>query len=222
MKPPFTSDQFLEVFKNYNQAVFPMQMLFYFIGIFAIYFVLKPNLKSDKIISIVIAFLWLWMGLVYHIIFFTSINKLAYFFGEFFIIQSILVFIFGVFKSKFSFHFQTNIYGIIGITLITFSLIFYPILGYCFGHIYPSSPTFGLPCPTTIFTFGVLLLNEKKCPIFILIIPFIWSIIGFTAAFQFGILEDTSLIVASLVTVSLLIYRNKLLLKKDILIQIQK
>ena len=29
MKPPFTIDQFLEVFKNYNQAVFPMQFVLY-------------------------------------------------------------------------------------------------------------------------------------------------------------------------------------------------
>ena len=41
-----------------------------------------------------------------------------------------------------------------------------------------------------------------------------WSIIGFMAAFQFGILEDTGLIVASLMTTFLLIYRNKLLSKK--------
>jgi Family of unknown function (DUF6064) len=214
MKPPFTLQQFLGVFESYNQAVFPMQIVFYLVSIFAMYLILKPNAYSNKIISFIMAFLWLWMGIVYHIIYFTEINTLAYLFGAFFVVQSLLFVVLGVFQGKFHFRFQKDKYKITGIILIVFSLIIYPILGYFFGHIYPSSPTFGLPCPTTIFTFGILLLNEKKCPILILIIPFLWSVIGFMAAFQFGILEDTGLIVANLMAVSLLIYRNTILSKK--------
>ncbi len=216
MNPPFTLEQFLDVFKNYNKALFPMQWFFYFLGFSIIYFVLKSNSKSDKIISLLLAFLWLWMGVVYHIIFFTAINKAAYLFGGLFIIQGILFLLLGVFKNKISFQFQKDKYGITGLVFVLFALIIYPIAGYFFGHIYPSSPTFGLPCPTTIFTFGLLLMNIKKCPITILIIPFIWSVIGFMAAFQFGILEDTGLIVASLVAISLLIYRNRRLVTKKV------
>ncbi len=213
MKLPFTLEQFLEVFKNYNEGVFPMQILFYLMSIIAIYLALKPNAHSNKIISSIMAFFWLWMGVVYHLIYFTEINNLAYFFGAFFILQSILFVVLDVFQDRFSFQFRTDKYGVTGMSLIVFALIIYPILGYFFNHVYPSSPTFGLPCPTTIFTFGILLLNEKKCPIVILIIPCMWSIIGFMAAFQFGILEDTGLIVASLMTTVLLIYRNKILHK---------
>ena len=215
MKPPFTLEQFLEVFKSYNQAVFPMQIIFYLVSVIAIYLVIKPNSKSDKMISFILSFLWFWMGIVYHLYFFTKINIAAYPFGGLFIGQGILFAILGVFQDRFSFRFQKDKYKITGIILIVFSLVIYPILGHFFGHIYPSSPTFGLPCPTTIFTFGILLLNEKKCPILILIIPFLWSVIGFMAAFQFGIFEDTGLILASLMAVSLLIYRNTILSKKN-------
>lgn len=209
MKPPFTLEQFLEVFKNYNEAVFPMQFVIYLFSLIVIYYTIKPNPKSNKIISTILSFLWLWMGIVYHIIYFTTINKAAWLFGGIFIIQGILFLVFGVFQNKFSFNFKTDKYGITGFSLMIIALIIYPIVGYLFGHIYPSSPTFGLPCPTTIFTFGILLLNTKKCPVTILIIPFIWSIIGVMAAFQFGIVEDIVLIVASLVAMSLLIFRNK-------------
>lgn len=209
MNTPFTLEQFLEVFKNYNQAVFPMHFGLYLIAVAAIYLALKPHSKSDKIISNILAFFWLWMGIVYHFIFFTPIKQAAYLFGAFFIIQGVLFLIFGVRQNKLSFHFRADKYGITGAILIVFALIIYPILGYFFGHIYPSSPTFGLPCPTTFFTFGILLLNVNKCPLTILIIPFIWSVIGFMAALQFGILEDTGLFAADLITISLLIYRNK-------------
>lgn len=211
MQIPFTREQFLEVFSNYNLAVFPIQIIFYLISAIILFLVIKPICISDAIISLILSFFWIWMGIVYHLIFFTAINQAAYLFGVFFIIQGILVLIFGVFQNKFSFQFQKDKYGIAGITLIVFALIIYPVLGYSLGHIYPTSPTFGLPCPTTIFTFGLLLLNIKKCPVTILIIPFIWSMIGVMAAFQFGIVEDVGLLLASLATVSLLIYRNKTL-----------
>lgn len=209
MKTPFTVEQFLEVFRNYNNTVFPMQIVFYLSSFVAIYLSFKPASKSDKTISGVLAFLWIWMGVVYHLIFFTTINKAAYLFGAIFILQGILFLTLGVLKNALSFGFRSDTYGIMGIVLILFALIVYPVLAYSFGHIYPNSPTFGLPCPTTIFTFGLLLLSDKKCPVAILIIPFIWSLIGFTAAFNFGILEDTGLLISGLLTLLMLLIRNR-------------
>jgi hypothetical protein len=51
MKISFTLEQFLEVFKNYNQTVFPMQLIIYFMAAAFIYFIFRPSNKSDKIIS---------------------------------------------------------------------------------------------------------------------------------------------------------------------------
>lgn len=209
MKTPFTLDQFFEVFKNYNETVFPAQIFLYLTSFIAIYLVIKPTSISNKIISGLLAFFWLWMGIVYHLIFFTKINNAAYIFGTTFILQSVLFLAYGVFKNKLSFSFHSDIYGMTGIVLILFALIIYPVLGYFLGHVYPSLPTFGLPCPTTIMTFGVLLLSDKKIPVIILIIPFLWSIIGFTAAFNFGIWEDTGLLIAGLLTLALIFIKNR-------------
>ncbi len=214
MNPPFSAEQFLEIFRVYNQAVFPTQLAIYLLGGISVYLGIKPNALSDKIITLILGLLWLWMGIVYHIIFFTAINKAAYLFGLVFILQGIVFLIVGVIKSKLSFKFQFNAYGVIGIILVIFSLIVYPILGYTFGHVYPASPTFGLPCPTTIFTFGLLLMNIKKTPVVILIIPCLWSIVGFTAALQFNVFEDVGLLVASVLTTYLLIHRNNKLSRK--------
>ena len=105
----------------------------------------------------ILSFFWIWMGIIYHIINFSAINKAAYIFGAAFIFQGILFLYMGFFRQKITFRFYFDIYGITGGFLILFALILYPVLGYFQGHIYPSSPTFGLPCPTIIFTFGLLL-----------------------------------------------------------------
>ncbi len=209
MKTPFTVEQFFDVFNNYNEAVFPMQAVFYLLSSFVVYLTIKPNSGSEKIVSGVLALLWLWMGIVYHLVFFTAINNAAYLFGAMFVLQGILFLVTGVFQSKLSFKFRFDIYGISGIALIIFALVFYPMLGNYLGHVYPSSPTFGLPCPTTIFTFGILLMSDRKCPAVIMVIPFLWSVIGFFAAFSFGVIEDTGLLIAGLLTLTLLLVKNK-------------
>ena len=104
------------------------------------------------------------------------------------------------------FKFRFNKPGWAGVLLVIFAFIIYPVSGYAFGHFFPASPTFGLPCPTTIFTFGILLWFDKKIPISILIIPFVWSIIGFFAALKLGVLEDTGILIAGILMIAL---RNK-------------
>ncbi|HET9384792.1 MAG TPA: DUF6064 family protein, partial [Gemmatimonadales bacterium] len=58
-------------------------------------------------------------------------------------------------------------------------------------------PTFGLPCPTTIFTAGVLMLATPRCWS-ISVIPVIWSAIGGSAAFLLGVYADLALPIAGI------------------------
>jgi hypothetical protein len=209
MKLPFTAQQFLDVFKNYNLAVFPMQLIFYVFAATVIFLLFKTSVPTGKIITGILSFLWLWMGIVYHIIFFTAINNAAYLFGSIFIIQGLLFFYQGVLKKKLSFQFRLDKYGWTGATFILFSMIVYPLLEFLFGHLYPFSPTFGLPCPTTIFTFGILLFLDNKIPLVILPIPIVWSVIGFFAAVKLGMLEDISLLIAGVSATLLIIAKNR-------------
>ena len=164
MNLPFTTEEFLEVFKIYNLTVWPTQILLVILALLMIFVLLKKNKLSDKIISIGLTLFWLWMGIVYHYLFFTKINGAAYVFGSLFIIQAVLFFYYGLIKRNLEFNFRNNFIGVISIILFLYALIFYPLLGYQFGHLYPRTPTFGLPCPTTIFTFGmiILLANRKN------------------------------------------------------------
>lgn len=209
MQIPFSLSDFLNVFKNYNRAVIPLQIVFYFIAFLCIYLLFTEFKNVNKIISIVLSFFWLWIGVVYHIIFFSKINNAAYFFGALFIIQGLLFAIWGIYKNDLSFKYRKSTKNIVGIILLLYALIIYPVLGYQLGHVYPYSPTFGLPCPTTIFTLGILLLVNKRIPVFLLIIPLLWSIIGFSAAINLTIYEDRGLIIAGITAVILLLIGNR-------------
>jgi hypothetical protein len=209
MNLPFSLADFLNVFKNYNQSIFPLQIVFYLVAFLCIYLLFTRNKSATRLISITLAFLWLWMGIVYHIIFFSEINTAAYIFGGLFILQGIMFTGCGLIRKKLSFEYTKSIYNYVGLIFLLYALIIYPVLGTFLGHAYPYSPTFGLPCPTTIFTFGILLFTNNKMPWHLLIIPLLWSIVGFTAALKLTIYEDSGLIIAGVTAFSLLLINNR-------------
>ena len=186
-----------------------MQVIFYLLALAALFLAIRKTNYSDRTIPAILALFWLWMGAVYHITFFATINPVAYGFGALFIIQGLLFLLSGMLKRKLSFGPAADIYGWVGGFFVLYGLLIYPLLGYFLGHVYPHSPTFGLPCPTTIFTFGLLLWTNKRVPWYLLVIPVIWSFIGFGAALQWMVLEDIMLLIAGLVTTALLVYRNR-------------
>lgn len=82
-----------------------------------------------------------------------------------------------------------------------YALAMYPVLGGLVGHGYPLGPSFGVPCPTTLFTLGALLWVRPLAPVGLLVIPVAWAVIGTTAAFALGIGEDLGLMLGALVVI---------------------
>ena len=193
---PFDSAQFLEVFARYNAAVFPAQVALLIAALVAVRLAARGDRVSSKTAAAILALLWLWMGVVYHWLFFSQINGAAFVFGGLFVLQSFVFIYAGVTGNEISFHRPSGLKSMIGTTLLMYALIVYPLIGMAAGHSYPYSPTFGLPCPTAIFTFGLLLRSARKVPLYVLAIPLAWSLLGASAAYSFGIWEDLGLLVA--------------------------
>ena len=210
MDLPFTTEQFLNVFREYNTAIWPIQVLAYAAGIGALGLSVRDSVRSDRLISAVLAAFWIWMGAVYHLTFFRTINSAAIAFGGVFVLEGLALIVAGVVRRDLRFAVRSDVYGWLGGAFILYALVLYPVLGAWLGHGYPQAPMFGVaPCPTTIFTFGLLLWTTGRVPGWLLIIPALWAVIGFTAAFELGILEDTGLLVAGVVGTGLLLYRNR-------------
>ncbi|HKS28685.1 MAG TPA: DUF6064 family protein [Pyrinomonadaceae bacterium] len=206
---PFTTEQFLRVFESYNHAVYPAQFALIILALISVYLTIRARPSSSRLIAVLLAAQWAWTGVVYHLAFFTRINRAAYIFGLLFIAQAAL-FIFAGLRRKLIFRARMDRIGIVGAGFIIYALLIYPALGLLSGHVYPRSPTFGVPCPTTIFTFGLLLWTERRVPLYLLLIPFLWSLMGLSAALVLGVSEDIGLFLAGVTGTSLILLRNTL------------
>lgn len=214
---PFTAEQFFEIFEKYNQFVFPIQALLILAASYTVLLINRQSGASGQIVSGVLAFLWLWAGIFYHLTFFTRINPAAYIFGVLFILQGALFFYQGVVKKRLHFRLENNFYGILGIIFITYALVVYPIISSALGRGFPFSPTFGVPCPTVIYTFGLLMWTDKKLPPYLLFIPFLWAGTSSLAALIFGVYEDFGLLSAVIIG-TFFILRRYFASKKEILL----
>ena len=117
MNFPFTTEQFLDVFKAYNLAVWPAQIFLVVLALVAIFLAVYKTKFSDKVITLALTFYWLWNGIVYHLIFFTKINQAAYGFAVLFLLQSGMFFYFGIVKRTLHFKYLNNVKGLLAIVL---------------------------------------------------------------------------------------------------------
>ena len=200
MALPFSRDQFFAVFAAYNDAVAPAQILLIALGIGAAALALRPSRWSDRAIGLVLAGLWLWMGVEYHWRFFRPINPAATLFGAAFVVEGVLLAWATVRPPRLAFRAPRSLRGGLALALLVYAFAVYPAIGWALGHRYPAAPTFGVPCPTTIATLALLLWTVNRPPVAVMLIPWAWALIGSTAAFRLGMWEDLGLPVALVIS----------------------
>ena len=209
MRIPFSADQFLDVFARFNQAIWPAQVAAYALALAAVALALRGGRAASWAVPSLLAGAWGFVGVGYHLVFFSAVTPAARLFGALFLVQALL-FAEAALRRRLSFGGSPAARALPGLALVAYAAVVYPILGAALGHGYPRSPSFGVaPCPTTIFTFGVLLLSTGAFPRWLLLVPFLWSLVGASAALQLGIREDLGLVVAGLLGVAVLGRRRR-------------
>lgn len=205
MQLPFTVAEFFGVFRLYNTTVWPAQVLLLLLAVLAIAFIALRRPWSGLAVSTILALLWVWVGAAYHLAFFARINPLAYGFAALSGVGGLVFAWHGVVRRKLEFAFTNGLRTVIGVALLAFALVVYPVWATQAGHSYPELPTFGLPCPTTIFTVGVLALASGANLRAVLVVPILWSLVGSQAAFLLDVRSDLGLLVAGIVAVALFV-----------------
>lgn len=210
MNTPFTTAEFLDVFARYNRAVWPAQLVLYLLAGLVLWLAWRrPGARGGRVVAGLLAVFWGWMAVAYHAAFFTAVNPAAWLFAALFGVEAIL-FADAAARSRPAFRPARTPAGIAGAALVAYALVVYPLIGQVAGPAYPRAPTFGLPCPTVIFTLGVLLWAERgSVPARLLPVPAAWSLLGAVAAYRHGIVQDYGLLVAGLVATPLVVWTRR-------------
>lgn len=194
MTLPFTTAEFFQVFAAYNQAIWPLQALLTLLAAALLGMALFAPRQAGRVVALGLALLWAWLAVGYHLAFFRDINPAAPLFAALSLLGAAAFAWQGLHRRALRFDPGMDARKLLGLIVVAFALIGYPLIGSLAGHRYPSAPTFGVPCPTTIFTFGVLLMARPPVPPAVLVAPMLWAAIGSIAAFSLGVIQDLALL----------------------------
>jgi len=203
-----TGEQLLEVFAAYNQQIWPVQILAYTLGVIAFVVAYKKTSWASRVNFAILTFFWLWVGLLFWLPSALQGFSIGYVFMGLFLVEGFLLLIQAV-KGKLTFGTYNRVHTIVGMLMIFYAMIGYPLVGFFVGHRYPYTPPFGLtPCPLIIFSFGLILLTRVKIPFSLLMIPFLYGLSGILWI-SIGIWEDIGMVLGVLISFVLILQRNK-------------
>ena len=212
-------EKFLSAFEVYKIAFLPIQILVYKITILAVV-VLVPGIKLySRIVSAILAFLWLHVGIFYHLIQFRSVHPATWIPGISFIFQGALLFLVGTIYANLDFQFTMKPLPVVGVLFILYDIIIYPLLSIPLDYTCSALPLFGTPpCPVTIFTFGIFLFTQKHFPTYLLIIPLLLATMAIHPIINTQIPHEYGLFITGVLGAILIFIENRRidkLAKKD-------
>jgi len=195
---PFTTEEFFAVFVRYNESVWPAQLVLNSAALACVVLAFRRGRSAGRWISALLAALWCWTAIAYDFAFFSRGNAAAWLFGAVALAGGAVFLWLGAAKGMLRFAPAADWRGAGGGVLAAYALLVYPLLGLLVGHRYPGAPTFGVPCPTTIFTLGMLLFAAPPVPRAAFVVPIAWAAVGSLAAFALGMVEDLGLLLAGI------------------------
>ena len=194
MQLPFSESAFLDAFAAYNRTLWPVAVALWTATLVAAIQLARGKVAASTLAALLVVH-WAWSGIAYHAVFFTRINPAAWSFAGLFLVQAAAIAWFGLVRRRFRFDMGRAPRHYVGGVFVVAALM-YPALVLAAGHHLPRAPTFGLPCPTTLFTAGMLLAAAPPVPRSVVVVPILWSVIGGSAALVLSVTPDLLLFAA--------------------------
>ena len=202
---PFSREQFVGVFADYNSLLGPLHSAAPLLGLVLVVLLAYPSAGRERLIGIGLAALWIWTGIVYHGLYFARINPAAWLFAALFVLQGGLLLHAAIAREELRFKAGHGAARVAGWALIAYAVVLYPIVGLLSGQPFAELPAFGLtPCPLTLTTLGCLLLTGPSTPRMLWPIPLVWSLVGGSAAIVLAMPQDWPLLAAGVGAAALL------------------
>lgn len=204
------TEQFFQIMAEFNNAVWPAQIIFYALSIFFIFTSINTKKFFNNINILILSSLWIWNGAVTLLMYFTRFHAQYYLWGVVWILQGLAICYYGIYKKQISFRIKKDLHSITGLIFIFYALIVYPLIGAWLGHPFPQGPLFGAaPCPTVIFTFSVFLFSENRVKPYLMYFPLLWALMSLYPIIGMGVYADIGEIIAAIAAFILIIIRNK-------------
>jgi len=174
----FSRDTYFRLFELQNRAVWPWQLAVLAVAAALPWLALRGGLSAGRLIAATLAGLWLVCAWSFHLGYYASINLAAPLFAGCFGLQALLLVWVGAVRGRVVANRQTPVRKAVGLGLLLFALVGYPLLAPLAGQPLTQAQVFAIaPDPTVAATLGVLLIVVRPpWPLFVL--PVLWAAVS--------------------------------------------
>ncbi len=180
----FSAETFYRLFALYHRAIWPVQLTLATVLIALFY---RHKKAPSKIVSaglFALSLAFFWVGSIYHLQFYASINWAAHYFGGMFIVQACLLLLAAYRQRSLAPEYFTNLRGWVGACLLLYAVMIFPVIDILLRSDWRQAQLFGFtPDPTAIACLGVLLCCRIKGAGLLALIPTVWLLISRATAY---------------------------------------
>jgi hypothetical protein len=171
----FSPRVYWRMFELHNAALWPLPLVILALGIMAFALAILRSRHHGRLIAILLAVLWAWVGWSFLWQRYAAINWGAAYVAPLFALEALLLLVTGGLFNSLLLD-RRGLRRIAGFLLIVLALA-YPLLAPLFGRPWQAAEFFGLaPDPTAIATLGLLLLARHRTAIALWPIPVLWCL----------------------------------------------
>lgn len=206
----FSPRTYYRLIGRHNEALWPAQVAAFGLGFVVVGLLRRPSARQGRIVSAILAILWVWVAWAFVWRRYATINWAASWFVWLFAIEVLLLVLTGVVRGGLSFSWRRDAAGTLGIALFVLSLALYPMIAPLLGRGWRQAEIFGVaPDPTAVATLGLLLLAEGAPRWELLAAPLLWCLIGGATLWAMGSPEAWVLLPAALLTAGVCIWSGR-------------
>ncbi len=171
----FSARAYWRLFELHNESLWPLPIVTLALGIAALGLALLRPRHRGRLIAILLAILWAFVGWSFLWQLYATVNWAAMYIAPLFAAEALLLLTVGGVLDRLSFD-QRGARRIAGLALVTLGLA-YPLLAPLSGRPWQGAEIFGIaPDPTAIATLGFLILARGRLAWLLYPIPLLWCL----------------------------------------------
>lgn len=183
----FSPRTYYRLIERHNAAVWPGQIATLGLGLVIAAVLRRPTPWRGRIVSGLLAVLWIWVAWAFVWQRYATINWAAAYLVWLFALEALLLIWVGVIRAELSFRWRRDAAGTFGTALVILSLALYPTLSPLLGRGWRQAEIFGVaPDPTIAATLGLLLLAEGPARWRLLAAPVLWCVVSGATLWAMG------------------------------------
>jgi hypothetical protein len=174
----FTPETYFRLFELYHRDWWPMQLTCIAMGVIILLCLWLKPARGGRVIAILLATGWACAGWAFLHLRFAPIHWVADWYAVAFLVQALLLFVYGVSRRGIEFETENTVRAGMGIFILLGALLIMPATAHLTGREWLQAELFAMtPDATALATLGLLLLAKERITVWLLVIPVFWCLL---------------------------------------------